>query len=183
MYCERKPGATVAAPPSRVSSRSSGQNQAAARVSNLGRNFCRWLCRRGHRVVGDDLLHSRRKLRALSAPVRNLHMLQLIAGRVSAGIVGAHNLDGAAFAGAVLLNHDNAVIRLLAGAETRQTNHNHDEPIPFEFLSLSKMNRMLPSRIPILHSLCERESHLWFCATMASTKVRTDAPGHTHLNN
>jgi hypothetical protein len=32
---------------------------------------------------------------------------------------------------------------------------------------LSKMNRKHPSRIPIQHSLCERESHLWFCATMA----------------
>jgi hypothetical protein len=29
------------------------------------------------------------------------------------------------------------------------------------------MNRELPSRIPIRHSLCERESYLWFCATMA----------------
>ena len=87
-------------------------------------------------------------------------MLQVDAGGVSAGIVGAHNFDGAAIAGAVLLNHDNAVIRLLAGAETRQTNHNHDESVPFEFLSLSKVNRELPSRILILHSLCERESHL-----------------------
>jgi len=76
-------------------------------------------------------------------------MLQVDAGGVSAGIVGAHNFDGAAIAGAVLLNHDNAVIRLLAGAETRQTNHNHDESVPFEFLSLSKVNRELPSRILI----------------------------------
>src|ERR1700691_1180346 len=136
-------------------------------IPSSGRGFCHWLCGCSHWVVGHDLFHARRELRALAAPVGDPLMLQVHAGRVSAGIVGAHNLDGAAIAGAVLLNHDNAVIRLLAGAETRQTNHNHDESVPFEFLSLSKMNRELPSRIPIRHSLCERESYLWFCATMA----------------
>jgi len=39
---------------------------------------------------------------------------------------------------------------------------------------------MLPSRIPILHSLCERESRVWFCATMAYATPRPTRPA-THI--
>src|ERR1700733_13183326 len=72
----------------------SGCSRVLNLVRNSGRDFCSWLRGRSYWVVGDDLLHSRRELRALAAPVGDPIMLQVDAGRVSAGIVGAHNLDG-----------------------------------------------------------------------------------------
>ncbi len=46
-------------------------------------------------------------------------MLEVHAGRIGAGVVGADNFDGAAIAGAVLLDNNDAVVGLLARSYTR----------------------------------------------------------------
>ena len=105
-------------------------------------------------------------------------MLQVDAGRVGARIVCADNFDGAAIAGAVLLNHDNAVVGLFTGAETRQTDHNHDESIPFGFLSLSEVVRGLSQPV-------SNPEFAWRAGkpqVVRSNNGQADAPGRTHHN-
>ena len=75
-------------------------------------------------------------LRSLAAPVGDPLVLQVDRGRVGAGIVGADDLNGAAVAGAVFFDNHDPVIGLLGGANARQTNHNHGDTVPFEFLEL-----------------------------------------------
>jgi hypothetical protein len=77
------------------------------------------------RVRGDKLGNAVRVLGAVADPVCDAVMLEQDTGRVGTGIVGSDNLDGAAVAGAVLLNDNDAIVGLLAGANARQTNHNH----------------------------------------------------------
>src|SRR5579872_1257810 len=76
-------------------------------------------------MLRQQLADGLRQLRALRGPVVDAVALEIHAGRVGARIVGAHHLDGAAVAGAILLDNNDAVVRLLAGAYARQTNHQH----------------------------------------------------------
>src|SRR5580658_2844844 len=70
-------------------------------------------------VLGHQLFHDGRELRANAAPVGDALVLQVDSGRIGAGIVGAYDFDGTAIAGAVLFNNHDPVIRLLAGAKAR----------------------------------------------------------------
>jgi len=65
------------------------------------------------------------ELCSLAGPIINALLLQLEGGRAGAGIVGAHNLNGAAIARAILLNYDYSIVRLLTRTKARQTNHQH----------------------------------------------------------
>lgn len=64
-------------------------------------------------------------------------MLEIDCGGAGARIIGTDNFNGAAVPGAVLFDHYDAVIRLFAGAYTRQTDHNHGEQVPFEIQSIA----------------------------------------------
>ena len=102
--------------------------------SKLGRCRC---CRDSCRMLGNQLGHDRRKLRAHALPVADPLLLQVDRGWAGAGIVGAHHFDGTAIAGAVLLNDNDTIIGLLAGAKARQTNHDHGDSVPFRFRCFS----------------------------------------------
>src|SRR5581483_8147764 len=80
-----------------------------------------------NRGLGHQLAHAVGELGAFADPVLHAVALQFDGGRGGTRIVGAYYLDGAAVAGAVLLNHDNTVVRLLTGANARQANHQHSE--------------------------------------------------------
>src|SRR5215831_20212033 len=92
-----------------------------------------WL---GSRSLRRELLHQLRhcwrKLGAHAAPVSDAIVLQVDRCGVRTRIVGADDLDRAAIAGAVLLNHYDTVVGLLAGANARQTNHHHGDTVPFK---------------------------------------------------
>ena len=79
-----------------------------------------------------QLCHAIGELRALADPVLDALMLQRDSGRVGAGIVGAHDFDRTPVASAILLNNYDTVIRLLGGANARQTNHDHGDTLPFK---------------------------------------------------
>src|ERR1700722_17082487 len=96
------------------------------------------------RVLGEDLLDDGRKLRADRLPVSDAVVLQVHGHGVGAGIVGADHLDGAAIAGAILFDAHNAVVGLLAGAKTRQTNHHHGDTVPFKFLCSVAVSGVFP---------------------------------------
>ena|SRR5580700_10853628 len=65
------------------------------------------------------------ELSAFAGPIIDALTLEVDGSGVGAGVVGAYHFQGAAIAGTILLNDDNTVIRLLAGAKTRQTDHQH----------------------------------------------------------
>jgi hypothetical protein len=83
-------------------------------------------CGRGN-VLGYELSNRLRELRALGGPVINAVAFEVDGSGISAGVVGADHFNRTAVAGAVLFNNDNAVVRLLTGANARQTNHQHRE--------------------------------------------------------
>ncbi len=83
-------------------------------------------------VFGDELGDRGRERGADTAPVGDAFVLEVDGGRLGAGIVGADDFNGAAVAGAVFLDDDDAVVGLLAGAEARQTNHYHGVAVPFK---------------------------------------------------
>ena len=62
---------------------------------------------------------------AVADPVIDAVALQLQRGRRSARIIGPDDLNRAAVAGAVLFDDNNAVVGLFAGADARQTDHQH----------------------------------------------------------
>jgi len=78
-------------------------------------------------LLGHQLGNTLRELRTLASPVVDALALQVYRSRVGARVVGADHLDGAAVAGTVLFNYNDAIIRLLARANARQTNHQHSE--------------------------------------------------------
>src|ERR1700742_909048 len=78
-------------------------------------------------MLCQQLADGLRELRSLRSPVVDAIALEVDAGRAGAWVVGAHDLDRAAVAGAVLFDNNDAVVRLLAGANARQTNHQHLE--------------------------------------------------------
>jgi hypothetical protein len=86
----------------------------------------------GSRVFCDDLGNGWGQLGADAAPVTDTLVLEFDGGRLGAGIIGAYNFNGAAVAGAILLDDDDAVVGLLAGANARQTNHDHGDAVPFK---------------------------------------------------
>ena len=73
----------------------------------------------------EQLLNPVRELSSLAGPVIDALALDVDGGGVGAGVVGAYHFDRAAVAGTVLLNYNDTVVRLLAGAKTRQTDHQH----------------------------------------------------------
>jgi hypothetical protein len=95
------------------------------------------LCRNGgRRSLRNQLGDDRGKLRSHAAPIGDALVLQVNRGRVSAGIVGADDLDRTAVPGAVLLDNHDTIIGLLGGANTRQTNHHHGDTVPFKSCAL-----------------------------------------------
>jgi hypothetical protein len=79
--------------------------------------------RGGGLVFGEKFSDSFRELSALGCPVVDAFTLEIDAGGVGARVVSADDLNGAAVAGAVLLDNDDAIVGLLTGANAGQTNH------------------------------------------------------------
>jgi hypothetical protein len=99
-------------------------------------------------MPGNNLFDGGSELSANAAPVGDAVVLELDGGRVGAGVVGSHYLNGAAIAGAVLFDDHDAVVRLLAGANARQANHNHGDTVPFSFNSVAVIRGWaVPERI------------------------------------
>jgi hypothetical protein len=78
-----------------------------------------------------QFLYGIRKLGAFAGPIVDALTFEVDCGRGSAGIVSTNHFYGAAIAGTILFNDYDTVIRLLAGAKTRQTNHQHSFILPF----------------------------------------------------
>src|ERR1039457_6511730 len=70
-----------------------------------------------------QLPYAVRQLRTLAGPIRNALALQFHAGGIGARIISAHHFHRAAVARTVLLNYDDAVVRLFARTAARQANH------------------------------------------------------------
>src|SRR5277367_2096226 len=66
-----------------------------------------------------DLAHPVRQLSALRHPVVNPFTLEFDAGGIGARIIGSHDLDRPAIASAFLLDHHDAIMRLLARTRAR----------------------------------------------------------------
>src|ERR1700680_833813 len=73
--------------------------------------------------LGEQFVHPVRHLGALRHPVLDAITLQFDASRIRAGIIGPDHFHRTAVAGALLLNHHNAIVRLFARTSARQTNH------------------------------------------------------------
>jgi hypothetical protein len=65
------------------------------------------------------------ELGAVAGPVVNAIALEGDGRGVRAGIVGSDDFDRAAIAGAVLFDHNDAVVGLLPRSNARETNHQH----------------------------------------------------------
>ena len=76
-------------------------------------------------MLGEQLADGLGELGTIGGPVVDAIALEVDGGWLGAGVVGAYDFDGAAVAGAVFFNHNNAVVGLLAGAYARQTDHQH----------------------------------------------------------
>jgi len=76
-------------------------------------------------MLGEELANGLRELSALGGPVIDTVALEVDGGGLGAGIVGTHDFNGTAIAGAILLDDNDAVMGLLTGANARQTNHQH----------------------------------------------------------
>ncbi len=75
--------------------------------------------------------HAIRHLCAHAHPILDAVVNEIHCRRVGAGVVGPHNFNRTPVASAILLNDNNTVIRLLGGANARQTNHDHGDTFPF----------------------------------------------------
>ena len=62
-------------------------------------------------------------VRHATTRIDNPIALEVQAGRAGTGVIGADNFQGAAVAGPLFINHNDAVIRLLGRTNARQTNH------------------------------------------------------------
>ncbi len=65
------------------------------------------------------------ELSSFRSPVINAIMLYLDRGGLGARVVRAHNFNGTAIARAIFFDDNDAVVGLLAGANARQTDHQH----------------------------------------------------------
>ena len=74
---------------------------------------------------GEELGDAVRHLSASADPVGDAVALELDRSGVGAGVVGADDFNGTTVARAILLNDNDAVMGLLAGAYARQTDHQH----------------------------------------------------------
>jgi hypothetical protein len=79
------------------------------------------------RRLGEQFAYRLREAGSLAGPVFDAVALQLDGGGVGAGVIGAHHFDGAAVAGAVLLNDNDAIVGLLARSNAREADHQHRE--------------------------------------------------------
>jgi len=79
----------------------------------------------GRGRVLDELRHDVRHLGANAGPVVDTIALEANRCRFRTRVVGTNHFDGAAIAGAVLFDHNDAVVGLLTRSNARQTNHDH----------------------------------------------------------
>ena len=75
--------------------------------------------RLGGRVPGKDFSDGFRELGTITSPIGDAVVLQIHGGRSGAGVVGTYDFHGAAIAGAVLFDDNDAVVGLLARSNTR----------------------------------------------------------------
>jgi len=79
----------------------------------------------GQLVFREQLADAVRQLCAVTGPVSDAVALEFYAGWVGTGVVGTDHFNGTTVAGAVFLDNNNTIMGLLAGANARQTNHQH----------------------------------------------------------
>ena len=85
----------------------------------------------GRGWLGQQFAYTIGELCAFRHPVINPLALQFHASWVGAGIVSTHHFDRTPIASAILFDDNDTVIRLLGGANARQTNHDHGDTFPF----------------------------------------------------
>ncbi len=70
-------------------------------------------------ILGEQFTNSLGKLGTVAGPIGDAVVLQVHAGRIGAGIVGANNFYRTAITGTVFFNNNDAVVGLLARSNTR----------------------------------------------------------------
>ena len=85
-------------------------------------------------VVLEQLGNAIGELGAVAGPILDAVFLEQHACRVGARVVSPHHFNRTAIARAILLDHNNTVVRLLARSKARQTNHQHRISVPFSKL-------------------------------------------------
>jgi hypothetical protein len=83
-------------------------------LRNLGCCGCEF-----DRLLRQKLSYTVRQLCAVAGPILNPVALQVNGRRVRAWIVGANHLDRTAIAGAILFNHNDAIVGLLTRSNAR----------------------------------------------------------------
>ena len=91
-------------------------------LSDRSRNWCGGDCRNWRSEEFSDAV---RKLRAIADPVVDAVALEFERGGRGARVVCSNDFDGAAIACAILLDDNYSIVGLLAGANARQTDHQH----------------------------------------------------------
>jgi hypothetical protein len=76
-------------------------------------------------MLGEKLADGLGELSALAGPVVDAIALEVNGGGLGAGVVGTDHFDRTAIAGAIFFDNNDAIVGLLAGANARQTNHQH----------------------------------------------------------
>ncbi len=87
-----------------------------------------------NRYFGEQTADGIGELRTFGVPVLNAIVLEIDGGGVGTRVVGPDDLDRTTVAGAILLDNNDAVLGLLAGAYARQANHQHWENLSGENL-------------------------------------------------
>jgi hypothetical protein len=105
----------------------------------------------GFLVVLEQLGDTIGELRSIAGPMRNAVLLQQDARGIGTRVIRSYHLDRTAIARAVLLDHHNSVIRLLARSKTRQTNHQHRIFLPF-----GKLSKIVSGWFSGLPAICQR---------------------------
>ena len=77
------------------------------------------------RRLGQEFADAFRQLGADAGPVVDAVTFEQDSGGAGAGIVGSDDLDGAAVAGPIFFDDDDAIVGLFTGADAGEADHQH----------------------------------------------------------